>query len=157
MVLAAGDFNTNFALAGQGKADEAGAFDTFTDTPQEVRSRYDYRAIGNIADPANKAAVDELNATMTNFWTAENRTVLVDGQLMTPEQAQAELKSGKVDRKSERYQQLVKAMDGLTHLSAHKRFDNILSSRNARIESAHIDQTAKGSDHQPLMAEVRWD
>ena len=42
-------------------------------------------------------------------------------------------------------------------MGAGRRFDGIFSSKDARIESAFIDQTTRASDHQPAVAEIRWD
>ncbi|MNL85317.1 hypothetical protein D3C87_2135880 [compost metagenome] len=68
----------------------------------------------------------------------------------------AELKSGQVDPQSARYAALVRAADGSTLMGASKRFDNILASKDMRFEAAHIDQTTRASDHQPVIGEVSW-
>lgn len=155
-VVMTGDWNTNAALAGTHPADAKGRLDTPTDTAAEARDRFSF-GLGNVGDAADKAALDRLAGRMNNFWDAPSRTVLVEGTLMTPEQALAELQSGKVDPKSARFRQLRDAADGATLLGAGRRFDNIFTSKDARIESAFIDQTTHGSDHQPALAEVRWD
>lgn len=155
-VIATGDWNTNFALAGEGQADPKGTYDTPTDTAAEFKDRTGYSTVGNNGNPADKAAMDRLIGQMNYFWNAESRSVLVEGQLMTPEQAQAELRSGKVDPKSDRHRALMLAADGATVLGADKRFDNIFASKDARFVSAHIDQTTRSSDHQPVVAELKW-
>lgn len=157
-VIAAGDFNTNFALAGEGRvADAAGRLETPTDTIEEFAARYPRSIGGNVVAPADKAAVDRLAAELPNFWTAApDRQVIVRGRTMTPEEALEELRSGAVPPGGARYLELLKAADGITHLGANKRFDNIFVSRDARIQRALIDQTSKGSDHQPVLAEIAW-
>jgi endonuclease/exonuclease/phosphatase family metal-dependent hydrolase len=137
-VVLTGDWNTNMAAV-------------------EPESTLGHPTAGNTASPANRAAIQRLMGDMNYYWDAPNRTVLVDGTLMTPEQARAELQSGKVDPKSERYRQLEQAADGSTVLSAYKRFDNVFTSKDARIESAFIDQTTRASDHQPVVTDIRWD
>lgn len=155
-VIAAGDFNTNFQLAGQGKADAAGRIDTETDTAKEIKKRYK-GVIGNVGDPANKAALDRLLGEMQSYWdAAPTRTALVDGRLMTPEQAKALLRAENPVPGSERYKKLLRAMDGVSHLAASKRFDNILASKDVKVASAHIDQTSTSSDHQAVATELRW-
>jgi endonuclease/exonuclease/phosphatase family metal-dependent hydrolase len=101
--------------------------------------------------------MDRLAGSMNTFWDAPTRSVLVDGTLMSPEQALAELKTGKLDPKSDRYRQLRDVADGSTLLGGDRRFDNIFASKDVRIESALIDQTTRASDHQPAMATIRWD
>lgn len=155
-VIVTGDFNTNFGFAGPGVEDSKGSFETPTDTPREFKDRVGMN-VGNNGHPAGKAAMDRLTSHLQNFWEAETRTVLVGGQLMTPDQAREELAGGKVPVGSDRYKQLVRVMDGSTVLGASKRFDNIFASRDVRITSAHIDQTTRASDHQPVTAEIRWD
>jgi endonuclease/exonuclease/phosphatase family metal-dependent hydrolase len=155
-VLVAGDWNTNMAVSGQGQADAKGAWDTATDTNAEFRQRHPGRGVGHQGNPANLAAIDRLRAGMNDFWDAPTRTVLVEGTMMTPEQALAELRAGKVDPQSPRHAALVRAADGSTLMGASKRFDNILASKDMRFETAHIDQTTQASDHQPVLAEVRW-
>lgn len=156
-VVAAGDFNTNFALAGDNKADAAGTIETPTDTMAEFRARYPCSVRGNVATPEGKAGVDRLATELRSFWTeAANREVVVGGLPTTADAALGELKSGKVKAGSARYEQLQRAADGITHFGAGKRFDNVFVSRDARVERAVIDQTAQGSDHQPVLAEFAW-
>jgi endonuclease/exonuclease/phosphatase family metal-dependent hydrolase len=155
-VLVAGDWNTNLAIHGDGRADAKGAWDSATDTNAEFRDRHPGRAVGHQGNAENLAALDRLRSGLNDFWDAPNRTVLVDGTLMTPEQALAELKSGKVDPTSDRHAALVRAADGSTLMGASKRFDAVLASKDLRFESAHIDQTTEASDHQPVVTEVRW-
>lgn len=156
-VLVAGDWNTNMAVSGEGRADAQGAWDTATDTNAEYRQRHPGRGVGHQGNPENLAAIDRLRAGLNDFWDAPTRTVLVEGTMMTPEQALAELRAGKVDPKSPRHAALVRAADGSTLMGASKRFDNILASKDMRFETAHIDQTTQASDHQPIISEVRWD
>lgn len=156
-VLVAGDWNTNLAVSGQGQADVRGAWDTATDTNAEYRNRHPGRGVGHQGNPENLAAIDRLRAGLNDFWDAPTRTVLVEGTMMTPEQALAELKAGKVDPKSARHAALLRAADGSTLMGSSKRFDNILASKDMRFETAHIDQTTQASDHQPVISEVRWD
>jgi endonuclease/exonuclease/phosphatase family metal-dependent hydrolase len=154
-VVVTGDWNTNFALAREGAADAKGTFETPTDTVSEFKDRTGFTP-GNNGNARDKAAMNRLLDQMNYFWDTESRSVLVDGQLTTPEQALAELKSGTVDPKSDRHRKLMLAADGATVLGADKRFDNIFASKDAQFVSAHIDQTTTASDHQPVIAELKW-
>ena len=159
-VIAAGDFNANLALATRpGRppaADAAGRYDTPTDTLAEFRDRYGVGP-GNIARPDVQAAASRLLGTMRPHWDAPDRSVIVEGAPLTPEQARAELAAGRAPVGSARHKQLLLAMDGATHLGARKRFDHVLATPDVRMASALVDQSATGSDHQPVLAEVRWD
>ena len=157
-MVAAGDFNTNFGLAGTlRKADPAGQVVTPTDTIEEFRARYPRSINGNIATPTGKAGADRLATELQSFWdAAATRTVIVDDKPMTPEEALAELASGRVKPGSGRHLELLRAADGISHLGASKRFDNVFVSRDAHVERALIDQTSRGSDHQPVLADITW-
>lgn len=159
-VIVAGDFNAHLGLAtAAGRtppADAPGRFDTPTDTVAEYQDRYG-AGPGNIARAEVAAAAARLLGAATPYWDAADRTVIVEGAPMTPEQARAELASGRVPAGTARHKQLLLAMDGVTHLGARKRFDHVLATPDVRMERAVIDQSATGSDHQPILAEVRWD
>jgi endonuclease/exonuclease/phosphatase family metal-dependent hydrolase len=156
-VVMAGDFNTNLALARPGVADPAGSDQTPTDTLAEFRSRYPGSIPGNIAAPGASAAIGKLLSVADSFWdAAARRQVLVDGTWIDPADALAQLANGQVPRGTEQYRKLREAADGISHSGARKRFDNVLVSRDARIELARIDQTSRGSDHQPVLAEIAW-
>ncbi len=152
VVIAGGDFNTNFNFTQAARADAKGAYDTLTDTASEFADRYDGWTPGNAADAANLAALERLKATMQDYWTAPSRTVLVGGKAYTPEQARAALQALKPGTPA--FREMLLAADGASHKGARKRFDNVLVSHNARVTTATIDHTATGSDHQPVYAEV---
>jgi endonuclease/exonuclease/phosphatase family metal-dependent hydrolase len=156
-VVLSGDWNTNVAMSGPNTADANGTLETPTDTNAEYRDRWRGMGVGNNGQAANMAAMNRLRDQLNYFWDAPTRTVLVEGQLMTPEQAIAELRSGTLDPQSTRYQALRRAADGSTVLGSAKRFDNVFTSKDMRFTSAHIDQTTQASDHQPVVTEVRWD
>ncbi|MBO9541246.1 endonuclease/exonuclease/phosphatase family protein [bacterium] len=155
-VILAGDFNTNFALAKGGTADANGTVATPTDTAAEYRERYGVD-LGNVGDAKNRAATERLLSLMKSNWQAPERLALVDGQAMTPEEARQELASGKAAPGSERHKALLRAMDGITNFEDEKRYDNILATSDVRIASTLVDQTTRGSDHQPVLASIRWD
>lgn len=152
VVIAGGDFNTNFNFGKAAKTDAKGVYTTVTDTPREFADRYDGWTAGNAADPANLAAIDRLKATMQDYWTAPNRTVLKDGEAITPEQAREALKT--LTPGTPAFREMLLAADGASHKGARKRFDNVLVSHNARVTAATIDHSATGSDHQPVYADV---
>jgi len=162
-VVLAGDFNHNFGLARSGaRADPAGTFATPTDTAAEFRDRYPASVPGNVGDPAAQQAAQRLLGQLQDFWSAPVRHVVVDGRAIDPASVAGELQQlAEVPSRSaaqqRRFEQLKDAFDGNSHLTANKRFDNILSTRNVRIASALIDQTAHASDHQAVLAEIRWD
>lgn len=156
IVITAGDFNTNFGLTGNGTLDKSGEINTPTDTVKEFSERYKAGA-GNIANPEVKKQADRLVSMTNTAWDkAENKSVIVDGKNITPEQAMKELKSGKVAKDSPRYKALLSVVDGNTHLGANKRFDNIFTTKNVKINSVVIDQTTKASDHQPVTVDLSW-
>ncbi|MDB5101409.1 MAG: Endonuclease/Exonuclease/phosphatase family [Cyanobacteria bacterium RYN_339] len=139
-VLMAGDFNTDFMQKPDGKPGGA------TDTKQEWADRY-HRA-AEPADAANLAAAAKLNGTLQSYWdTAARRVVLSGGKLTSPEAAAA---SGKTDKRTQR------VIDGVSHLGAEQRFDSVFASQDVQMVEAYIDQDHAGSDHQPIMAEVRF-
>jgi endonuclease/exonuclease/phosphatase family metal-dependent hydrolase len=152
VVVAGGDFNTNFAITRAGKAEPKGSYETPTDTLPEYADRYRGWTPGNVADPANLAAVERLKATMADYWSADRRAVLTADGATTPEAARAALAARAPG--SAAHDALLLAADGASHKGAHKRFDNVLVSRNARVTAATIDQTATGSDHQPVYADL---
>jgi endonuclease/exonuclease/phosphatase family metal-dependent hydrolase len=143
-VLMAGDFNADFMLKPNGNP-KGGA----TDTQAEWADRYHRSAPAS--DAASLAAMAKLDGTLQNYWdTAKRRSVLSKGQTITPEQAQAKLDAGATDLA------LRRAADGVSHLGANRRFDNVFASKDVTIQEAYIDQDHAGSDHQPVMAEVSW-
>jgi endonuclease/exonuclease/phosphatase family metal-dependent hydrolase len=147
-VVVAGDFNANMALL-PGGVDAEG---TPTDTPAEFSRRYAGAAPGNVADPRVAAAGAQLCGELQGYWTATDRRVLTDEGELTPEQALAALPYADPARAA----RLRLAADGVSHLGARKRFDNILVSRDAYVALAAIDQTTRASDHQPVLADLRW-
>ncbi|MEZ0367704.1 MAG: endonuclease/exonuclease/phosphatase family protein [Candidatus Sericytochromatia bacterium] len=151
-VLIAGDFNTNFALTG-GAQDAPGQFQTPTDTLAEYVDRYQ-RHPGNIADASDAAAARRLTSLLQSHWQAPERSVLSSEGSITPEDALKELPQ--VKRGSPRHKQLLYILDGVSHGGAAKRFDNLLASRDLKLVSSRIDQTATGSDHWPVLMEVAW-
>lgn len=156
IVIAAGDFNTNFSLAGNGIQDKAGELNTPTDTLQEFSERYKV-GVGNISNSEVKKQADRLVSMTNSAWNkAEKKFAIVDGKKITPEQALNELKSGKIDKNSPKYKALLSVIDGNTHLGANKRFDNIFTTKNVKINSVTIDQTTKASDHQPVTVDLSW-
>jgi endonuclease/exonuclease/phosphatase family metal-dependent hydrolase len=154
-VIAAGDMNTNFALARGGEADAHGIRATPTDTAAELKDRYG-KGPSNIGDAADLKAAQALLAGHNYFWDAANRKVLVDGRALAPEEAQALLDSGKFAKGSAEEKRLQLAVDGAT-LGGGDRLDNIFASKNVRFTSALIDQSTHASDHRPIFADVRWD
>jgi len=154
-VVLAGDMNTNFGLAQPGTADPRGTVATPTDTAQELKDRYGIDP-GNIGDPADQQAAQQLLSRMNGAWTAPDREVQLHGQRITPEQALAELQSGSIPEGSRRYHELLTVLDGVTHLGANKRFDNILATQDLHIRSTLVDQDTRASDHQPVMSVIDW-
>ncbi len=154
-VVAAGDWNANFAIApgAPGVADGKGMIATPTDTKAEYADRYGAGA-GNMGFAANQAAAARLQRGMTGFWEAPSRTVRVLGQTLTLEQALAALRAEPAGTR--RHEALRLAVDGITCLGGRKRFDNIFASRDVRVEASHIDQTTRASDHQPVSTELTW-
>ena len=154
-VVAAGDWNANFAIAPAGKAvaDPRGSLATPTDTQAEYRDRYASGA-GNLGHGANQAAAARLQRALTSYWDAPTRTVRVLGQTLTVEQVLAALQAEPAG--TARHAALRLAADGITCLGGRKRFDNIFASRDARVVASHIDQTTRASDHQPIWTELSW-
>lgn len=152
VVIAGGDFNTNFNLAKAGKADAKGDYTTPTDTPREFADRHDGWTAGNGADAANLEALEALKGTLQDAWTAPVRTVVTAKGALTPEQAREALKALKPGTPA--FKAMLLAADGVSQLGGKKRFDNVLVSPNARVAAATVDQTATGSDHQPVYADV---
>jgi endonuclease/exonuclease/phosphatase family metal-dependent hydrolase len=154
-VVLAGDFNDNFSLARQGAADPKGVVATPTDTAQEFKDRYGSSVEGNIADARVASAARNLLEKMNYYWDAPDRRVVLDGKVLSLDEVRAELTRAAPG--SPRQKELLKALDGTSHLTANKRFDNIFASKSLRIAASTIDQTARASDHQAVLAEVRWD
>lgn len=146
-VVMMGDFNTNFNI----RASKGGkGFVDGTDTVEEYRQRYG-KGAGNVEYPEDQKALNRLQEDFQPFWEADKRAVIdKQGNKTTPEEALTELKG--TSKESARYAELVDIADGHSHLGADKRFDNILSS--LPVKEAWIDQGAKGSDHQPVFAEL---
>ncbi|MBM3268683.1 MAG: endonuclease/exonuclease/phosphatase family protein [Candidatus Sericytochromatia bacterium] len=156
-VVVAGDFNTNFALAGKGEADPAGRFATPTDTVQEFLDRYPRSVVGNIATPEDKAAVDALLGVLDNSWdAAAERRIRRGDDASDPAAALAALGAGQAAPGSAAFDRLMNAADGVSHQGANKRFDNVLVSPDIQVERASIDHGATGSDHSPVLAVLSW-
>lgn len=156
-VLAAGDFNHNFALVRGGVADPKGTFATPTDTFEEFKSRYPKKVVGNVGyAPARAAARELLDGGVQTHWEADRRSVQIGGRAYTPEQAAAELPSGAVKPGSRRTRELLAVVDGISHGGAGKRFDNVLATPDLRFVSAFVNADTRASDHQPVSVEVAW-
>lgn len=70
-------------------------------------------------------------------------------------QAQAELASGKVEKGTPRYRQLLAVLK-IADTSASRRFDNLRVSKDVAIRSFIPDELAARSQHPPLFSEIRW-
>ncbi len=156
-VLLVGDFNTNLSLKG-GKTTDGKAFADQTDTVAEWKQRYGHPNAGNIANADNMRAADGLRGTLQSAWETSDKRYSVttrDAEL-TPEEARALLAEGKAKPGSEEWKVLASAADGVTHLGAAKRFDNILVSQDLHVTEAAIDMVSKASDHQAVIADLAW-
>lgn len=156
-VILVGDFNSNLALRG-GTTTEGKGFTDETDTVSEWLQRYGRPSPGNIGHADNMRAADALRGSLNSAWEASDRRYAVTAQdaELTPEEARALLAAGNVKRGSEEWKVLVAAADGVTHLGAEKRFDNILVSKDLQVEAASIDMVSKASDHQAVVADLTW-
>lgn len=154
-VLLAGDFNDNFSLVRPGLADPKGTTATPTDTVSEFQERYPKSVVGNVTEPAVAEAARALLDRMGYYWDAPDRRVILEGRAMTLDEVRAALAQEPAG--TPRHAALLKALDGTSHLTANKRFDNILASKDVRFASSTIDQTTRASDHQAIVAEIRWD
>ncbi|MFP2930498.1 endonuclease/exonuclease/phosphatase family protein [Pyxidicoccus sp. 3LG] len=167
-----GDFNANTAIKRGGSWLMAHllTYDD-TDTVEEYTVRYGEphasvgdRGVGNIADPRLRHELHvlelELPETIAHATTAQVR--LADGSLMTPRQACAELKSGKVPRGSEHWLRLQDIADSATLTSlpdesglvpaTGKRFDNLYATPGLVPLLFEVDRSTESSDHQPVIA-----
>ena len=122
---------------------------------QELKDRYGITP-GNIGDPADQKAAQDLLSRMNGAWSAPDRQVQLHGQRITPEQALAELQSGSVPEGSPRHRELLWVLDGVSHQGANKRFDNIFATQDLQIRSTLVDQDTRASDHQPVMSTIDW-
>lgn len=158
-VVLAGDWNTNMATFDRpgSVADAKGEIETPTDTYAEARERRPGTGLSNSGNPENREALVGLFERFGYYWDAPERTVKSNGALMTPEEAQRALAAGKLAPDSAEAKRLRAVMDGATLPSGYLRFDNLFASKDVRFESAHIDQTTRASDHQPISARLRWD
>jgi endonuclease/exonuclease/phosphatase family metal-dependent hydrolase len=154
-VVVGGDFNANMTLALPGTPEPRGTLSTPSDTAAKFRDRYGEGA-GNMGDARDQMAGQALFTELQGYWTAPNRTVIQDGHAITPEAAIKLLNSDTIEVGTPRYKQLMMALDGVSHLGARKRFDNLLVSKDVTVTSASIDQDAKGSDHSPVSAQFRF-
>lgn len=132
-VIMMGDFNTNLG------------------TTEDYQKRYG-KGLGNAGDAKDNLAIESLLKEFPSYWQGEKRE-LIDkkGKTITPEAAQEELKSA--TKGTVRYRELQDLADGNSHTAADKRFDNILT--KLKVEKAQIDFSAKGSDHQPVWADIK--
>lgn len=156
-VVMMGDFNTNLALS-NGASTPGAAFSDETDTVAEWKARYGKGSAGNVGDAANMRAADALRQELKPAWEAavKRYSVTTHDAEMTPDEARALLAKGDVAKGSPEWKVLAAAADGITHLGADKRFDNILVSEGLEVREAAIDMTSKASDHQIVTAEVSW-
>lgn len=156
-VILVGDFNTNLALK-EGKTTEGNGFADPTDTVAEFKQRYGHPSAGNITDAANMRAANGLRGELQSAWETSDKRYSItskDAEL-TPEEARAMLASGKVQKGSDEWKVLTATADGMTHLGAAKRFDNILVSKDLKVTQTAIDMASKASDHQAVMADLEW-
>ncbi len=167
-----GDFNANTAIkrGGSWLMAHLKTYDD-TDTVEEYEVRYGEphasvgdRGVGNIADPRLRHELHVLEAglpeTIAHATTAQVR--LPDGSLMTPKQACAELRSGRVKRGSEHWLRLQDVADSATLTSqpdengvvpaTGKRFDNLYASPGLAPRLFEVDRSTEASDHQPVIA-----
>ncbi|WP_426751511.1 endonuclease/exonuclease/phosphatase family protein [Myxococcus sp. Y35] len=167
-----GDFNANTAIkkGGSWLMAHLKTYDD-TDTVEEYEVRYGEphasvgdRGVGNIADPRLRHELHVLEQglpeTIAHATTAQVR--LPDGSLMTPKQACAELRSGRVKRGSEQWLRLQDVADSATLTSlpdehgvvpaTGKRFDNVYASPGLVPVLFEVDRSTESSDHQPVIA-----
>lgn len=107
-----------------------------------------------MASAADRAAARALLEGMTSQWDEGARSMKVGGRSWTPEAALAELQSGRVAKGSKQWKELWRAVDGVSHPGAGKRFDNVLASPDLRFVSTFIDGDSQASDHRPVVTLV---
>lgn len=153
-VVLVGDFNTHLGIKQKG-VDRGAAFVDETDTKAEFRARYG-KGAGNIQSEANMTAATELTTELGSVWDkASKRYALTDFDAeLTPDEARERLSKQAPKRGSDAWKVLTGAADGLTHLGANKRFDNILVSEGLPVLEASIDMQTKASDHQAVIADL---
>ncbi|NVI97632.1 endonuclease/exonuclease/phosphatase family protein [Myxococcus sp. AM009] len=167
-----GDFNANTAIktGGSWLMAHLRTYDD-TDTVEEYEVRYGEphasvgdEGVGNIADPRLRHELhvleQSLPETIAHATTAQVR--LPGGALMTPKQACAELRSGRVQRGSEHWLRLQDIADSATLTSlpdengvvpaTGKRFDNLYASPGLVPRLFEVDRCTESSDHQPVVA-----
>lgn len=153
-VVLVGDFNSHLGIKPDG-VDRGAAFVDETDTKGEFRARYG-KSAGNIEHPENAEAASALGRELRSAWDAARKRYAGTGfdAELTPEEARERLAKEAPKRGSEAWKVLTGAADGLTHLGANKRFDNILVSEGLPVVEAAIDMRSKASDHQAVVADL---
>lgn len=156
-VILVGDFNTNLALKGGETTDGKGFADP-TDTVSEFKQRYGHPSAGNIADPDNMRSADALRSELQSAWESSGKrySITAKDAELTPEEARELLAKGEAKPGSGEWKVLAAAADGVSHLGAAKRFDNILVSKDLRVKAAAIDMVSRASDHQAVIADLAW-
>lgn len=141
-LLLMGDFNCHFGI--RREADYRPYLEAYGKSP------------GNIAHPYVLEVSNGLQAEFKNAWEVAiaRKILLPEGQSIPPEDVPA--LQGEVPTGSTRWIQLQDALDGNTHLQAHKRFDNILVGTGIEVVSVLIDQCSQASDHCPVVADLSW-
>ncbi|WP_426746598.1 endonuclease/exonuclease/phosphatase family protein [Myxococcus faecalis] len=170
--VALGDFNANTAIktGGSWLMAHLRTYDD-TDTVEEYAVRYGEpntsvgdKGVGNISDPRLRHELHMLEQGLpeTIAHAAVTRVRLPGGAMMTPKQACAELRSGKVQRGSEHWLRLQDIADSATLTSlpdesgvvpaTGKRFDNFYASPELEPVLFEVDRSTESSDHQPVVA-----
>lgn len=141
-VVLLGDFNTNLNIHSQ---DAPGV-----DTLAEYEAEY-HRSLGNIGDSENLEAVEQLRSHLADVWNADAREVLnTDGERISLEAAQQKLAAASPSDAG--YSELQDQANANSNTGDDKRYDGIFSS--LPVSKSWIDFSAKGSDHQPVIAEI---
>ncbi|MCE9672501.1 endonuclease/exonuclease/phosphatase family protein [Myxococcus stipitatus] len=167
-----GDFNANTAIkrGGSWLMAHLKTYDD-TDTVEEYAVRYGDphasvgdRGVGNIADPRLRHELHVLEQSLpeTLAHAAVARVRLTRDTVMTPKQACAELRSGRIQRGSEHWLRLQDIADCATLSSlpdehgvvpaTGKRFDNLYASPELEPVLFEVDRSTESSDHQPVIA-----
>lgn len=167
-----GDFNANTAIKSGGSwlmahittHEDTVTVGEYTLRYGEPHASVGDKGVGNIADPRLRHELhvleQEVPETIAHATVAQVR--LQDGKMMTPKQASAELRSGKVPRGSEQWLRLQDIADSATLTSlpdergvvpaTGKRFDNLYASPGLVPVLFEVDRSTESSDHQPVLA-----
>ncbi|QSQ27180.1 endonuclease/exonuclease/phosphatase family protein [Pyxidicoccus parkwayensis] len=167
-----GDFNANTAIKRGGSwlmahlttHEDTVTVGEYTMRYGEPHASVGDKGVGNIADPRLRSELhaleQQLPETIAHATLVQVR--LQDGKVMTPKQASAELRSGKVPRGSEQWLRLQDIADSATLTSlpdergvvpaTGKRFDNVYASPGLVPVLFEVDRSTESSDHQPVIA-----